>query len=290
MIGTTAKARWRGVTVRGPGAGLVAALAFAAPPASADDFALSVSPPRFELSAQPGQTVRAVAELSNASDAATQLNFATAEWDLTPQGGVALSEALKPGSCRPWVAIERRQTTLQAKMQLRYRFEITPPADTPPTECRFAILVSGSERRVSPTANVTFSISGQIALIVYVAVGDVKPRLQVVKADVVSLNGQLTPVLVVENSGTAHGRLSAFLSGVDAKGIKREFVPVTLPILPGETRVIALNVDEGQDAIETDQSKSVPASKPAAIAYPLKISGTINDTENSFPFDGVFEP
>ena len=57
---------------------------------------LSVSPPRFELHAQAGQTVRAVAELSNASGLATQLNFATAEWELTPDGGVTLSEALKP--------------------------------------------------------------------------------------------------------------------------------------------------------------------------------------------------
>ena len=126
----------------------------------ADDFALSVSPPRFELSAQPGQTVRAVAELSNAAETATQLNFSTAEWELTPQGGVALSEALKPGSCRPWVAIERRQTLLQPKTQLRYRFEVTPPLDTAPTECRFAIVVSGAERQVSPGGNVTFPSAG----------------------------------------------------------------------------------------------------------------------------------
>lgn len=255
----------------------------------ADDFALSVSPPRFELSAQPGQTVRAVAELSNAAETATQLNFSTAEWELTPQGGVALSEALKPGSCRPWVAIERRQTLLQPKTQLRYRFEVTPPLDTAPTECRFAIVVSGAERQVSPGGNVTFPISGQIALIVYVAVGDVKPQIKVIKADVVSLNGVLTPVLMVENAGTAHGRLSAFLSGTDAKGVKREFAPSTLPILPGETRMIALNVDAGEDAIETGE-QPVSDNHSAPIAYPLRMSGTINDTLSSFPFDGVFEP
>ena len=55
---------------------------------------------------------------------------------------------------------------------------------------------------------------------------------------------------MVENTGTAHGRLSAFLSGTDAAGKKREFSPATLPILPGETRRIALNVDDGGDAIE----------------------------------------
>lgn len=277
------------------GAGRAAWLAVAASLASlpaqakADEFALSVSPPRFELTAQAGQTVRAVAELSNTADIATQLNFATAEWELTPQGGVALSEALKPGSCRPWVAIERRQSVLQAKTQLRYRFEVTPPPDTAPTECRFAIVVSGSERRVSPGGNVSFPVSGQIALIVYVAVGSVQPALKIVKADVVSLNGVMTPVLMVENSGTAHGRLSAFLSGTDAKGIKREFAPSTLPILPGETRMIALNVDVGEDAIEASETLR-PTAASAPIAFPLKMNGTINDTLNSYPFEGTFEP
>jgi len=259
-----------------------------AKPSVAQDFALSVSPPRFELVAQPGQTVRAVAELSNASSTGTQLSFATAEWELTPDGGVVLTEALKPGSCRPWVAIERRRMTLQAKSQLRYRFEVTPPTDAKPTECRFAIVVSGADATVSPTDNVRFPLSGQIALIVYVSVGDVKPRLRITKADVIDINGSLMPVLLVENTGTAHGRLAAFLNGTDAKGVKREFTPSTLPVLPGETRRIVLNVDQSEDAVEV--GASAPKSAPQPIAYPLKISGTINDTVSSFKFEGEFEP
>lgn len=256
----------------------------------ADDFALAVSPPRFELSAKPGDTVRAVAELSNRSNAATELNFATAEWELTPDGGVVLTDALKPNSCRPWVAIERRQTTLQAKAQLRYRFEITPPPDTAPLECRFAIVVSGAEKRVSPTDDVNFPVRGQIAMIVYVAVGGVKPALQIVKADVVDLNGVQTPVLMVENTGTAHGRLSAFLSGTDASGAKREFAPSTLPIMPGETRMIALNIDHGGDAVESQVQPDSESEAPKPIVFPLNMSGTINDSVNSFKFEGVFEP
>lgn len=259
-------------------------------PARAGDFAISVSPPRFELATQPGQTARGVAELSNASGEATELKFATAEWELTPEGGVTLTDALKPGSCRPWVAIERRRATLQAKGLLRYRFEVTPPADATPTECRFAIVVSGADAQVSPTENVRFPVSAQIALIVYVAVGDVRPQLRIVKADVATINGAQTPVLMVENTGTAHGRLSAFLSGTDAAGVKREFSPSTLPILPGETRMIALTVDRGGDAVEAGASAPAAGGKPDAIAFPLSISGTMNDSVNSFKFDGVFEP
>lgn len=261
-----------------------------AAPAHAEEFALSVSPPRFELSTQPGQTIRAVAELSNASAFPTELKFSTAEWELTPDGGVVLSNTLKPGSCRPWVAIERRQTTLQAKGQLRYRFEVTPPTDASPIECRFAIVVSGAEAKVSPGENFKFPISGEIAIIVYVAVGEVKPRLRIVKADVVTMNGIQTPVLMVENTGTAHGRLSAFLSGIDAVGRKREFAPSTLPILPGETRRIALDIDEGGDAVEMQDRAAPPKGKVEPIVFPLKLNGTINDSVSTFTFEGVFEP
>jgi len=259
-------------------------------PAKAQDFALAVSPPRFELAAKPGETVRAVAELSNRSDAPTNLTFATAEWDLTADGGVVLTEALKPGSCRPWVAIERRQTSLPGKTSLRYRFEVTPPADTPPTECRFAIVVAGGDSSVAAADNVKFPVSGQIALIVYVSVGDVKPALKILKADVVTIGGVQTPVVMVENTGTAHGRLSAFLSGIDAAGVRREFSPSTLPVLPGETRMIALNPDDGEELLEADAE--VPADNKAKkpIAFPITIAGEMNDAFSSFRFEGVFEP
>jgi hypothetical protein len=259
-------------------------------PLRAGDFALSLAPPRFELSARPGQTVRAVAELANAADTAADLTFETAEWDLTPDGGVVLGNALRPGSCRPWVSIERRQTVLQAKGQLRYRFEVTPPADTPPAECRFAIVISSNEQRLSPADGVAVPVVAQLALIVYVAVGDIKPQLRIVAVDVADIGGTRTPVLMVENSGQAHGRLSAFLSGTDANGVRREFSPATLPILPGETRRIALNIDMDGDAIEARGRPEKPGRKAEPIAYPLTVSGTINDSVSSFQFDGVFEP
>lgn len=259
-------------------------------PVLAGDFALSLAPPRFELSAKPGQTVRGVAELANAADTAADLTFETAEWDLTPDGGVVIGNALKSASCRPWVSIERRQTVLQAKGQLRYRFEVTPPADTPPVECRFAIVISSNEQRLAPADGVSVPVVAQLALIVYVTVGDIKPQLRIVQVDVADINGTKTPVLMVENTGLAHGRLSAFLSGTDAKGIKREFAPSTLPILPGETRRITLNVDTGGDAIEARERPEKPGREAEPIAYPLSISGTINDSVSSFQFDGVFEP
>lgn len=266
------------------------ALACQTLPTKAQEFALAVSPPRFELAARPGETVRTVAELSNRSDAPTNLTFATAEWDLTAEGGVVLTAALKPDSCRPWVAIERRQTSLPGRTSLRYRFEVTPPADTPPTECRFAIVVAGGDSSVTPAENVNFPVSGQIALIVYVAVGDVKPALRIVKADVLTIGGVQTPVVMVQNTGTAHGRLSAFLSGTDAAGVRREFSPSTLPVLPGETRMIALNPDDGEELLEAETAEATDSKARKPITFPITIAGEMNDSSSTFRFEGVFEP
>ena len=115
-----------------------------------------------------------------------------------------------------------------------------------------------------------------------------KPKLEIVKADVATINGVQIPVLEVRNTGQAHGRLSAFLKGIDAKGVRREFAPSTLPILPGETRTIAINIDNGGDAVEADKA-SAPA-KPDPIAFPLRISGQMNDSVTAFSFQGTFEP
>lgn len=266
---------------------LASALSVLPQAARAEEFALSVSPPRFELAAEAGQTVRGVVELSNASALATDLRFSTAEWELNPDGGVRTIDALKPDSCRPWVAIERRDATLQAKSQLRYRFEVTPPPGTAPVECRFAIVVAGRDEKIK-SGGIEFPVSAQIAVLVYVSVGGVKPKLEIVKADVATINGVQTPVLSVHNTGSAHGRLSAFLKSIDAKGVRRELAPSTLPILPGETRTIALNVDNGNDAVEAD--KAAPPVKPDPIAFPLRVSGTMNDSVTAFSFQATFEP
>jgi hypothetical protein len=99
-------------------------------------------------------------------------------------------------------------------------------------------------------------------VIVYVAVGSAAADLQVVQSGVVDTPNGTQPVLTVRNTGNAHGRLDGFLSGADANGRRLEFAPSTLPILPGETRVIPLSATDGRDAVND-------------VAYPVRIAGVI---------------
>ncbi len=249
-----------------------------AAPLHAGDFAAIASPPRFELEGKAGTPLRAVVEITNAAATSGKYSVRTADWTLDANAGVAISDALLPGSCRPWVAIERRQIEVPSRGKYRFRFEIDPPADAPRQECRFALLVEGEEQIAKTPSGVDFPISARLAVIVYVGIGDPTPRIEVVGSRVAEIRGVATAVVQVHNAGDAHTRLGGFLSGTDASGKHLDFAPNALPILPGETRDIALVVDHEGDA---------PAPQPV---WPVSISGKLEWADQTTPFEHRFEP
>jgi len=210
------------------------------PCAQAGEFALAVSPPRFELNLQAGEHSRQVLEITSAAAQATALSIKTADWSLSPDNSVIFHDELQPGSCRPWVAIERRDLSVSGGHPHRFRFEISPPPDTAPGECRFAIMLEGEEQVSRAKGGPAIPFSARLGVVVYVAIGGAAPALNVSGASVQMVNGKATPVLQIHNSGTAHGRLGGLLSGADASGETLEFAPSSLPILAGETRGITL--------------------------------------------------
>ena len=129
----------------------------------AQGFAAMVSPPRFELSGKPGETQRQVVEITNADARQAAYRMRTSDWTLGTNAIVQLSDALTEGSCRPWVAIERREITVAAGGRYRYRFEITPPAGAT-GECRFALVLEGGGETVQAGQNVSIPVNGRIRL------------------------------------------------------------------------------------------------------------------------------
>lgn len=248
-------------------------------PTAAQGFTAAVSPPRFEFSADPGSRSRQVIEIVNPSPVPARFRVRTADWSLGADASVTFHETLQSGSCRPWVAIERTELTIGAGARVRYRFEVAPPADTAPTECRFAILIEGDEPAVARGSGLDIPVRGRIGVIAYVAVGAVAPQLEVVGSRVVTVGEQLTPALVVRNTGTAHGRLEGFLSGVDARGRNLEFAPSSFPVLPGETRVLQL----------TPQADGAQRRETVTLAFPVTVRGTLEWKGGRQPFEHRFE-
>jgi P pilus assembly chaperone PapD len=202
-------------------------------------FALAVSPPRFELAAKPGDTIRQVLDLSNSESIAGEYAIKTVDWIFEKDASVTLVDDLIPNSCRPWVAIERKSVVVGANQNYRYRFEVRIPENAKEGECRFAIAIQGKEQTVK-NKNMPIPISARMAVIVYVSILDAKPKLSLVGHQLKEVGGLLVPVIRLKNEGNAHGRLDGVIAAVDANRIELEVVPSSTPIMPGEIREVAL--------------------------------------------------
>jgi fimbrial chaperone protein len=244
--------------------------------ADAGGFAAVVSPPRFELKSKAGTTLRQVFELTNRSIAPAKFRIHTADFSLEADYSVAFQDALQPNSCRPWVALERPEAALPGGGTMRYRFEVQVPADAPAGECRFGILIEGEDPSTARAGDVAVPIAGRIGIIVYVIIGDAKPQIEVFGPQVVKLNGQSVPSLRVHNAGNAHARMGGFLSGTDAKGVKYDFNPSTLPILPGEERRVFL-------------MPSLPGNDHPTLAFPVSVHGSLEWGDQSIELNEHFE-
>jgi hypothetical protein len=252
--------------------------------AAAQGFSALVSPPRIEMTIKPGQDARQVIEITQVGDAPGRFRIYTNDWQLNDQGAVQFFDELQPGSCRPWVALERRELTIAGNAKMRFRIQVSPPADGPLRECRFAVMIEGLDTgRVSPGA-LSFPVSGRIGVIVYAAMDGTKPRLSIVGQSVSMSNEpkDRLPTLIVKNEGNAHGRLAGFLTGVDALGQKMDLSPNTLPILPGETRPVTLLINPDPNLPK--------AATPQTITYPIKITGNLEWSGKAQAFEATFSP
>ena len=178
--------------------------------AGAQGFSVYISPPLHELKGKPGQTIRQTVELTSGSQLPSGFKAYTADWRLNDDGTAHFVDSLEPDSCRPWVAIERREFRLAPRAKSRFRFEVYVPADAVSGECRFALMFEGADP-IELTAMNNLPLAARVAVVVYVAVGDARPQLQLVDNKVVKTANNVLGALKVRNSGQAHGRLGGIL-------------------------------------------------------------------------------
>lgn len=246
---------------------------------AAADFAVSVSPPRFELQMKPGERTRQILEITNSAPGQSSFKVKTADWTLSADGSVVFEDALRVDSCRPWVTLERRELTVQSGRPYRFRFEVSPPPDAPAAECRFALLLEG-EDQTAKTGSLAIPYNARLGVIVYIGIGNVTPKIEIIGAAVQTVNGRPTAVLKVKNTGTAHGRLSGFLAGTDAANTSLEFAPTPSPIMPGESRDIPLTASRPGDP-----------DTPVAARFPLTVRGNLESgSDQSQAMEQRFTP
>ena len=256
---------------------VAAAMILLAAPAYAAGFSAAASPSRFELQADPGQVVSRALEVQHVGADTTEYVIRSADWTLEEQGGLQFFDELQPGTCRPWLRLERRTVRLAPGERRRLRFEMHVPADAPAGECRLAILIENYQQQAVPVVRdspINLPLSGRLGVIVYLGVGDVAPRLELVGITTGEQSGRRLPMVRVRNVGTAHGRLDGTLQGTDAQGRDFLFPVSTLPVLPGQERALPLLPSEDR------QSGKLPQ-----VEYPVQLRGELQWDDGRFPID-----
>ena len=248
---------------------LFAAAVFAAAPAYAG-FDVSVSPPRFELHAKPGDTVRQTISINNLGNEPARYLTKTADWELGAAGEAQMQEgAPKEGSCRPWVRLERHEISVGPRDTRTYRFEVHVPEDAKNGECRFALLTSSDAGTVTPSGAsfIQIPIVGRVAVIVYVTIGDAKPAMKLAHIAMQKINGKLQPVATFRNAGDTHGRVSGHLEAIDANHHKVVLVADESVILPNTARGVVL--------IPMDWSSGEGKTPAFDLMPPMRARGTL---------------
>ena len=247
-------------------------------------FAVRISPPNFELRAKPGDILREIITIENADTSPGIYQIRTADWELTEKGGVIIHPPDKPlqtSSCRPWTRVERRKLKLLPGRIKRYRFEVHVPADAQDGECRFAVLISPAPETVDAMKFESFNVpvSGAIAVIVYVTVGNAKPELEFKGINKKTSNGKTFLALRLHNWGNAHARPFGSVIAKDAAGRKTELPLSPFPIMPGETRDIMLFADKEMSGIENIDE----------LIFPLYLKGLIEWDGGTYKVDTILE-
>ena len=243
-------------------------------------FAARISPPNFELKAKPGDVLRRAIAIENADQEEAIYQIRTADWGMTDTGGVTIYPADQPlvaGSCRPWTRIERRTLKLLPNRSKKFRFEVHVPEDAVSRECRFAILISPSPETIDAMnmGNLRIPVTGAIAVIVYVAIGDAKPDLEFKSIDLKRNEEESSPVIILHNKGNAHARPFGNVQIVDAEGKKAELIISPYPILPGRTTAINLSIDP-----DFSEIKAINELKP-----PMGLKGLIEWDGGDYKLD-----
>lgn len=245
----------------------------------ADDkgFTGGVTPSRFEISTDQGDLVRKSLKIYNLSARPQQFNVRTVEWQYTEQGQISFHDQLAPSSCREWVRLERHKISVVPDPQQprNFRFEVQVPEDAPRQQCRFAIMIESVDGKVDKSfadGAVRLPITGRIAVIVYVNVGDPEADLEFGSLAVREIRTRRLPSIEVRNLGDAHGRLDADLVAEDEGGNKVRLSIETSPILPQQTRYMVLSPEAGKQ-----------------LHYPLTVKGKIYRDDDTYEVEQLLE-
>ena len=248
----------------------------------AGSFELAIGPSRFEISGKSGQRIGQSLEMHNLGAGSSEVSVRTIDWQFSADGKISYFDALQPGSCRPWVTLERRTVKINTRANTRFRFQIDVPPNAEKGECQFMLAIEGIEpahqaQLGSAGASLALPVTGRIAVPVYLAINGAQPKLELDGLTLSKTTGKPTVMATVRNTGQAHGRLEGSLEAVDANGQEIKLAPEGTPIMAGQTRILPFT------ATLASNNKSID------LALPLQVKGTLDWDRGGFKVEAILK-
>lgn len=201
---------------------------------------LTVIPPKFELFANPGDSVTEVVRLKNESDSPMTFSVLVEDFSSTgEEGKVVLEEGESDStySLKRWIEPSVRNLTLQPGEEQPFAFKITVPSDGEPGGHYASVLFQiGSSEQIPGVATVQHRVGSLVLLRVSGNVVE-QASVETFKAPAYSANGPVTFEIRVKNDGTTHIRPEGTILITNIFGRKVDEIPLdTANVFPGAVR------------------------------------------------------
>ncbi len=197
----------------------------AAPPKSG----LSISPPTFELSANPGDTLRNSLRVDNVVDEPLEVTVSTRNFTaLGEEGGVDLSSRDNKYSLASWISVSPSKVTIPARQSQVFDYTIAVPADASPGGRFGSIIFKTSLKPVSGQSGV--AVGQEIGTLVFLKIaGEVKEKASVASFETVGAfhdNGPVEFSARVKNEGNVQLRPTGTITISNFFGNKVATIPI----------------------------------------------------------------
>lgn len=248
---------------------------------------LAISPPTFELSANPGDTLKNSVRVDNVVDQALEVTVDTRNFTaLGEEGGIDLSKNEGAFSLASWISVAPAKVTIQPGESHVFDFTTAIPQNASPGGRFGSIIFKTTLKPVTGQSGV--SVGQEIGALVFLKIsGEAKEKASVASFGAQSGLNERGPVgfdLRVKNDGNVQFKPTGTITISNFFGRKVASIPVTgQNVLPGSVRKMSANWDTtwlfgkytATVSLVYGNERHILASSTAFWGFPYKLVGLL---------------
>ena len=257
------------------------------PPAAQPKMGLAISPPTFELSANPGDTLKNSVRVDNITDEPLEVTVLTRNFTaLGEEGGIDLSEEKGAYSLADWIKVSPDKTTIPARESKTFDYVIEVPQNAEPGGRFGSIVFKTAAKPVSEQSGV--AIAQEVGALVFVKIaGEVKEKASIVgftPQHGFSDSGPVGFDIRIKNEGNVQFKPTGTITISNFFGQKVATIPIDAQnVLPDATRKMSAQWDnfwlfgkyEATVSIVYGNNRQIITATTTFWGFPYKLAGII---------------